>query len=56
MLEVMYSIHIGFFFGERLLNTSKVEPLVKCTAFKRIISKVEHPYGSPEIRIKRQDW
>ena len=56
MLEVTYSMHIVFFFLERLLNTSEVEALVNYTAFKRILSKVEHPYGSPEIRTKRQDW
>ena len=53
MLEVTYSMHIVFW--ERLLNTSEVEVLVNCTAFKRILLKVEHPYGSPGIRTKRQD-
>ena len=48
MLEVTYSMHIVYFW-ERLLNTSEVEALVNCTEFKRILSKVEHPYGSLEI-------
>ena len=54
MLEVTYSMHMIFFFLERLLNNSEVEALVNCTALKRILSKVEHPYESPEIRTKRQ--
>ena len=54
MLEVTYSKHIVCFW-ERLLNTSEVEALVNRTEFKRILLKVEHPYGSIEIRTKRQD-
>ena len=53
MLEIKYLMHIGSL--ERLLNTTEVASLVNYTVFKKIPSKVEHPYGSYEIRIKRQD-
>ena len=54
MLEVTYSINIGYFW-ERLMITSEVEALINYTEFKRILLKFEYPYGSLEIRTKRQE-
>ena len=53
MLEVTYSMHIVYFW-ERLFITSEVEALINCIEFKRILSKVGHPYGSLDIQNKKR--